>query len=148
MSYTATVSVNHRIVHTSWPCFQHHTASTSRNYERQLGFDVVLANEHEVEDLFEDCSPGAIPPIGECYGLDVVVDESVVDQPEVYLEAGDHETLVHLRRDQFARLMETARRERFSTYYCNEKSAVTPVERVMHKAVTWVSPDTPIVSCC
>lgn len=110
----------------------------------QLGFDVVLANEHEVEDLFEDCSPGAIPPIGECYGLDVVVDESVVDQPEVYLEAGDHETLVHLRRDQFARLMETARRERFSTYYCNEKSAVK-VERVMHKAVTWVSPDTPIV---
>lgn len=109
-----------------------------------LGFDVVLANEHEVEELFEDCSPGAIPPIGECYGLDVVVDESVVGQPEVYLEAGDHETLVHLSRDQFARLLQTAKQGRFSSYYRRQRSAMT-VENVMHKAVTWVSPDTPIV---
>lgn len=105
--------------------------------------DVVLANQYEIEKLFEDCLPGAIPPIGECYGLDVIVDEGVLGQPEVYLEAGDHETLVHLSRDQFARLMETAKHGRFSSYYCHQKSAVT-VEKVMHKAVTWVSPDTPI----
>ena len=76
-----------------------------RNLEAHLDCDVVLANEYEIEELFQDCSPGAIPPIGECYGLDVLVDESVLDQPEVYLEAGDHETLIHLSRDQFARLM-------------------------------------------
>ena len=73
----------------------------------------------------------------------MVVDECVVGQPEIYLEAGDHETLIHLSRDQFARLMETARHERFSTYYCLQKSA-TPVKKVMHKAAAWVSPDTPI----
>lgn len=109
-----------------------------------VGLDVVLANEQEVEELFEDCSPGAIPPIGDCYGLDVIVDESVVAQPEVYLEAGDHETLVHLSRDQFSRLMETAKQGRFSSYYRHLKSAIT-VEKVMHKAATWVSSDTPIV---
>lgn len=114
-----------------------------QDLRRQLGFDVVLANEHEVEELFEDCSPGAIPPIGECYGLDVVVDECVVGQPEVYLEAGDHETLIHLSRDQFARLFQNAKRDRFSSYYCLQKSA-TPVKKVMHKAAAWVSPDTPI----
>ena len=114
-----------------------------QDLRRQLGFDVVLANEHEVEELFEDCSPGAIPPIGECYGLDVVVDECVVGQPEVYLEAGDHETLIHLSRDQFARLFQNAKRARFSSYYCLQKSATT-VNKVMHKAAAWVSPDTPI----
>ncbi len=114
-----------------------------QDLRRQLGFDVVLANEHEVEELFEDCSPGAIPPIGECYGLDVVVDECVVGQPEVYLEAGDHETLIHLSRDQFARLFQNAKRDHFSSYYCLQKSA-TPVKKVMHKAAAWVSPDTPI----
>ena len=64
-----------------------------RNLEAHLDCDAVLANEYEIEELFEDCSPGAIPPIGECYGLDVIVDEIVLGQPEVYLEAGDHETL-------------------------------------------------------
>jgi Ala-tRNA(Pro) deacylase len=58
-----------------------------RDLEAYLDCDVVLANEHEIEKLFEDCLPGAIPPIGEYYGLDVIVDESVAGQPEVYLEA-------------------------------------------------------------
>ena len=34
----------------------------------QLGLDVVLATEHEIEELFQDCVLGAIPPVGECYG--------------------------------------------------------------------------------
>ena len=37
---------------------------------RQLGLDVDLAAEYEIEELFDDCMPGAIPPVGECYGLD------------------------------------------------------------------------------
>ena len=34
----------------------------------QLGLDVELADEYEIEELFDDCVPGAIPPAGECYG--------------------------------------------------------------------------------
>ena len=44
---------------------------------RQLGLDVDLAAEYEIEELFDDCVPGAIPPVGECYGLDTVVDDSI-----------------------------------------------------------------------
>jgi Ala-tRNA(Pro) deacylase len=62
----------------------------------QLGLDVELAAEYEIEELFDDCLPGAIPPAGECYGLDTMVDDSIEDQPEVYMEGGDHETLVHM----------------------------------------------------
>jgi prolyl-tRNA editing enzyme YbaK/EbsC (Cys-tRNA(Pro) deacylase) len=29
-------------------------------------------------------------------GLDIVVDDSIETQPEIYMEAGDHETLLHL----------------------------------------------------
>ena len=36
----------------------------------QLGLDVDLAAEYEIEELFDDCVPGAIPPVGECYGLE------------------------------------------------------------------------------
>jgi Ala-tRNA(Pro) deacylase len=38
----------------------------------QLGLDVDLATEHEIEELFQDCVLGAIPPVGECYGLDTL----------------------------------------------------------------------------
>ena len=80
----------------------------------QLGDNVEMANEAELDRLFPDCAHGAIPPIGECYGLSLVVDETIEAQPEVYFEAGDHETLLHLTRAQFAQLVAHARRCQFS----------------------------------
>lgn len=82
----------------------------------RLGFDVDLATEHEIEQLFQDCAHGAVPPAGECYGLDVIVDDSIQEQPEVYLEGGDHATLVRLSHAQFARFTRNARRGHFSVH--------------------------------
>jgi Ala-tRNA(Pro) deacylase len=84
--------------------------------ENRLGFDVDLATEQEIEQLFEDCSHGAVPPAGECYGLDVIVDDSIEEQPEVYLEGGDHATLVHLTHAQFVYLTGTAWHGHFSVH--------------------------------
>jgi Ala-tRNA(Pro) deacylase len=42
------------------------------------------------------------------------VDDSIEAQPEIYMEAGDHETLLHISHAQFARLIGSARRGRFS----------------------------------
>ena len=68
------------------------------------------------EQLFEDCAHGAVPPAGECYGLDVIVDDSIEAQPEIYLEGGDHATLIHLTHAQFATFTEQAWRGRFSVH--------------------------------
>jgi Ala-tRNA(Pro) deacylase len=80
---------------------------------REVGDDVGLADESEIDQLFRDCAHGAVPPVGECYGLEVVVDDSIEQQPEVYMEAGDHATLIHMDRAQFAALMADARHGRF-----------------------------------
>jgi len=82
----------------------------------QIGDDVDLADEEEIRKLFPDCALGAIPPVGECYELDVIIDDSLQAQPDVYLEGGDHTTLVHLDQAQFARLMAEARHGRFSVH--------------------------------
>ena len=82
--------------------------------KRQFGDDVDLATEREIEDLFQDCARGAIPALGECYGLDMVVDDIVEEQPEVYFEGGDHATLIHMSNAQFAGLTATARHGCFS----------------------------------
>src|SRR4029078_950046 len=62
----------------------------------QVGDTVQFATEEEIAELFRDCARGAIPAVGECYGLDVIVDASIDDQPDVYFEGGDHATLLHL----------------------------------------------------
>jgi Ala-tRNA(Pro) deacylase len=80
-----------------------------------LGSDVEIAQETELGRLFPDCNRGAVPPVGSCYGLDMIIDESLASQPEIYFEAGDHATLVHMSKDQFAKLAEHARYWRFST---------------------------------
>jgi Ala-tRNA(Pro) deacylase len=83
--------------------------------EAELGRHVDLAAEQEFEPLFRDCERGAVPALGACYGLDVIVDDRVEQQPQVYFEAGDHETLVRMSREEFARLTARARHGRFSS---------------------------------
>jgi Ala-tRNA(Pro) deacylase len=82
--------------------------------KKQFGSDVELATEYEAAELFQDCARGAIPAVSDCYGLDLVVDDSIDEQPEVYFEGGDHSTLVHMSAAQFAGLTSTARHANFS----------------------------------
>lgn len=82
----------------------------------RLGEDIEMADETEIKELFRDCAYGAVPAVGKCYGLDVIVDDSIEAQPEVYMEAGDHETLLHLTHAQFASLTADARHGRFSAH--------------------------------
>jgi Ala-tRNA(Pro) deacylase len=68
-----------------------------------------LATEAEIAELFPDCDLGAVPPFGEAYGLETVLDGHLLEEPVVYCEGGDHETLLEIPGTEFARLMETAR---------------------------------------
>lgn len=72
-----------------------------RNFGRPLG----LATEHELAGLFGDCEPGAVPPLGAAYGIECVVDDSLMQEPDVYFEAGDHRGLVHVSGTDFRKLM-------------------------------------------
>ena len=84
--------------------------------QRQIGADVALADEAEIKRLFPDCALGAVPPIGECYELEVIVDDTIQQPPDVYLEGGDHTSLVHMNQAQFMKLMARARHARFSVH--------------------------------
>jgi Ala-tRNA(Pro) deacylase len=81
-----------------------------------LNRPVGLATEDEVGKLFGDCDLGAIPPVGRAYGLDVIVDDSLAAQPEIYFESGDHMNLVHVNAMAFKRLMADARHGSFSRH--------------------------------
>lgn len=80
----------------------------------QIERDLTLAPEREVGELFKDCELGAIPALGPAYGLETVCEESLMDAPHVYLEAGDHEHLIHLTGEQFRLLMGRSQRAHIS----------------------------------
>ncbi|TNF36033.1 MAG: YbaK/EbsC family protein [Gammaproteobacteria bacterium] len=80
---------------------------------RQLGRDFHLASEGDFTDLFNDCDPGAIPPLGQAYGLETFLDEQLTSLGNVYFEAGDHETLVCVNQGVFGTLFEGVRHGHF-----------------------------------
>jgi Ala-tRNA(Pro) deacylase len=81
---------------------------------KQLGADVDMASEEQIETLFLDCEPGAVPALGAAYGLKVIVDDSLANEPEVYLEGGDHASLVHISGSTFQKLLADAQHARFT----------------------------------
>ena len=76
----------------------------------QLDRQLQLVPEAELNALFPDCRPGAIPAIGQPYGLDTAWDSALADEEEIYFEAGDHEIAVRVNGEQFRRLLADARR--------------------------------------
>jgi Ala-tRNA(Pro) deacylase len=82
--------------------------------ERMLHCHVDLAHEDEICEIFPDCDLGAIPPLAEAYAVDAFIDESFDTQPEIYIEGGDHRSLIHMTGDTFRTIMKDARRARIA----------------------------------
>lgn len=81
---------------------------------RRLRRDLHLAQEERLAPVFKDCALGAIPPLGPAYGMETVMDDSLVGLPEVYFEAGDHEELIRVSGEDFLHLLAAARHGQFS----------------------------------
>ena len=71
----------------------------------ELDRNLQLAQEEEFKNLFEDCEMGAVPALGEAYGIQVIWDDELQYTADVYIEAGDHEHLIWLERRDFRDLM-------------------------------------------
>ena len=75
---------------------------------RKLGRRLSLVAETRLAPVFRDCESGAIPPLGPAYGMETIVDNSLVGQPEVYFESGDHRGLIRVDGEEFLTLLRDA----------------------------------------
>jgi Ala-tRNA(Pro) deacylase len=64
-----------------------------------------LATEREFEELFPDCQLGAMPPFGNLYDMDVLVDKSLTDDEEIAFDACNHRELIRLSFEDFKELV-------------------------------------------
>jgi len=83
----------------------------------ELGERPQLADEAELVAIFDDCEPGAIPAIGFGYGVETIVDDQLTQEPDVFFEAGDHRTLIHMEQEEFRRLTLRARHGSFGALW-------------------------------
>jgi Ala-tRNA(Pro) deacylase len=60
------------------------------------GLELSLADEASVGRLFGECEPGVVPGLPNAWGVEIVWDDDLLKQPDIYLEAGDHERLLHI----------------------------------------------------
>jgi Ala-tRNA(Pro) deacylase len=67
--------------------------------------DIRLATEEEFKRLFPDCEPGAMPPFGNLYGLEVYEDKALTDDEEIVFQGGNHIESIRMRRKDFERLV-------------------------------------------
>lgn len=81
---------------------------------RCLNRNLGLVDAGDLTALFGDCEPGVVPPLGEAYGLDMLLDDSLAEQSDVYFESGDDCGLVHVSGEAFDELMGHALHGRFS----------------------------------
>lgn len=69
-----------------------------------MGQTPRLATEEEFVSLFPDCELGAMPPLGQLYGLPVFVDKSLADDEEIVFNAGTHRDAIRMRFQDFSEL--------------------------------------------
>lgn len=81
-----------------------------------LGEHVGLATEAEMAELFPDCERGAVPALGSAYGMETLLDDTLANQDDIYIEGGDHESLIHLSGEAFRRVLGRVRHGDFSAH--------------------------------
>lgn len=67
---------------------------------------VELANEDDFKGMFPDCEPGAMPPFGNLYGMDVFVSKALAADEAIVFNAGTHTELIGMAYQDFQRLVE------------------------------------------
>ena len=65
---------------------------------RSMGVrELRVANEWEFSEMYPDCEPGAMPPLGPLYGQPVWVDEHLVEDERIVFNGGNHVDAIRVR---------------------------------------------------
>ena len=75
---------------------------------RQLHRHLTPAEEADYESVFSDCAPGVLPALGEAYGFETVIDDSLLDQDFVYVASGNDGELIRMTGQDFRALHSNA----------------------------------------
>ncbi|MCM8784207.1 MAG: YbaK/EbsC family protein [Candidatus Omnitrophica bacterium] len=64
----------------------------------------MLAKEEDMNKLFPDIEPGAMPPLGPLLNLPVYVDKSLTENTEIVFNAGTHSDMIKMKYKDFEKI--------------------------------------------
>ncbi len=67
------------------------------------------------QQIFKGCEPGTIPPLATPFGIQAIIDDSLMEQEIVYLEPGSKSSLIRLNGEFFRHLQRYSKHGVFST---------------------------------
>ena len=73
--------------------------------EKTIGKAVSLDKEEEFKSLFADCAIGAMPPLGNLYGLPTYVDRHLAEQDYIVFEAGTHTDAIKMSYRDYEKIV-------------------------------------------
>ena len=87
--------------------FQFHILWQDREIqvEKLTGRPAALESEQDFKGLFPECAVGAMPPLGNLFGLQTYVDESLAQQDYIVFEAGTHTDAIKLNYRDYERIV-------------------------------------------
>ena len=91
--------------------FRHLVISAAKRIDnnrlrRELGARKIrFARPEEVKEL-TGCMPGAVPPFGNLFGLDVYMDDALLDEETVYFNCGSHTISLRMSREDLVKATE------------------------------------------
>jgi Ala-tRNA(Pro) deacylase len=67
--------------------------------------DVEIAHEADFKEMFPGCDTGAMPPFGNLFGMEVLVDGLLAENEEIAFNACSHSELVRLKYADYIKLV-------------------------------------------
>lgn len=75
---------------------------------RQLHRNLRIAEPQDYHGIFADCSPNMLPPLGEAYGFETIIDDSLLDKDLIYFVSGNNNELIRISGHDFQLLHSNA----------------------------------------
>ena len=66
---------------------------------------IKLAMEEDMEEIFPDCTIGAMPPFGNLYQIPVYADSTLESDEDIAFNAGSHMELIRMHFKDFTKLV-------------------------------------------
>jgi len=73
--------------------------------EKAIGKPVSFSKENEFKSLFPDSAVGAMPPLGNLYGLPTYVDKHLAEQDYIVFEAGTHTEAIKMSYSDYEKIV-------------------------------------------
>ena len=74
------------------------------------GRNLKPADPGRIKTIFSDCETGSVPPFGEAYGVDTVIDAQLATQGSLNFESGTHQNLLRMASHDFRSLFNDSAR--------------------------------------